>query len=67
VGKVRWNSTKLRLWNEVSTILLFAIVFLIVLKSTLSMVWGLAGLIALAILLMLGIKVYKNYRLKKGQ
>lgn len=66
-GKVRWNSTKLRLWNEVSTILLFAIVFLIVLKSTLSMVWGLAGLIALAILLMLGIKVYKNYRLKKGQ
>jgi putative membrane protein len=66
-GKARWNSTKLRLWNEVSTILLFAIVFLIVLKSTLSMVWGLAGLIALAILLMLGIKVYKIYRLKKGQ
>jgi protoporphyrinogen IX oxidase len=65
-GKARWNSTKLRLWNEVSTILLFAIVFLIVLKSTLSMVWGLGGLIALAILLMLGIKAYKNYRLKKG-
>ena len=66
-GKARWNSTKLRLWNEVSTILLFAIVFLIVLKSTVSMVWGIAGLIGLAILLMLGIKVYKNYRLKKGQ
>lgn len=66
-GKVRWNSTKLRLWNEVSTILLFAIVFLVVLKSTLSMVWGIAGLIGLAVLLMLGIKAYKNYRLKKGQ
>lgn len=66
-GKVRWNSTKLRLWNEVSTILLFAIVFLIVLKSTLSMVWGIAGLLGLALFLMLGIKAYKNYRLKKGQ
>ncbi len=66
-GKVRWNSTKLRLWNEVATILLFAIVFLIVLKNTLSMVWGIAGLLGLALLLMLGIKLYKNYRLKKGK
>jgi putative membrane protein len=65
-GKARWNSTKLRLWNEVSTILLFAIVFLIVLKSTVSMAWGIAGLIGLAVFLMLGIKLYKNYRLKKG-
>jgi putative membrane protein len=66
-GKVRWNSTKLRLWNEVATILLFAIVFLIVLKSTLSMIWGIAGLIGLGVLLMLGIKAYKNYRQKTGQ
>ena len=66
-GKARWSSTKLRLWNEVSTILLFAIVFLIVLKNTVSMVWGIAGLIGLAVLLMLGIKIYKNYRSKKGQ
>ena len=66
-GKARWNSTKLRLWNEVATILLFAIVFLIVLKSTVSMLQGIAGLIGLAVLLMLGIKLYKNYRIKKGE
>lgn len=66
-GKARWSSSKLRLWNEVSTILLFAIVFLIVLKNTVSMVWGIASLIGLAILLMLGIKIYKNYRSKRGQ
>lgn len=66
-GKSRWNSTQLRIWNEASTILLFAIVFLIVLKSTLSMIWGVAGLIGLAISLMLGIRLYKKYRLKKGQ
>lgn len=63
-GKARWTSTKLRIWNEASTILLFAIVFLIVLKSTLSMVWGLAGLIGLAITLMLGIRLYKKHRIK---
>jgi|SRR5690606_25584244 len=66
-GKARWTSTKLRIWNEASTILLFAIVFLIVLKNTLSMVWGLVGLIGLAVVLMLGIRLYKKYRLKKGQ
>ena len=66
-GKARWNSTKLRIWNEVSTILLFAIVFLIVLKNTLSMVCGIVGLIGLGVTLMLGIKLYKKYRIKKGQ
>lgn len=63
-GKARWTSTQLRIWNEASTILLFAIVFLIVLKSTLSMVWGMAGLIGLSVTLMLGIRLYKKYRLK---
>lgn len=66
-GKARWNSTQLRIWNEASTILLFAIVFLIVLKNTLSMVWGILALIGLAVMLMLGIQLYKKYRLKKGQ
>lgn len=61
-GKARWTSTQLRLWNEVATLLLFAIVFLIVLKSTLSMVWGIVGLVGLGVLLMLGIKIYKKYR-----
>lgn len=64
-GKSRWTSTQLRIWNEASTILLFAIVFLIVLKSTLSMVWGILGLVGLSVTLMLGIRLYKKYRLKK--
>ncbi|WP_425635798.1 CopD family protein [Algoriphagus yeomjeoni] len=61
-GRTRWTSTQLRIWNEASTILLFAIVFLIVLKSTLSMVWGLAGLITLGVSLMLAIRLYKKFR-----
>lgn len=63
-GRTRWSSTQLRIWNEASTLLLFAIVFLIVLKSTLSMVWGLAGLITLGVTLMLAIRLYKKFRNK---
>jgi len=65
-GRTRWSSTQLRIWNEVSTLLLFAIVFLIVLKNTLSMVWGLLGLIGLGISLMIAIRIYKKYRNKNS-
>jgi len=61
-GKARWGSTQLRLWNELSTLLLFAIVFLIVLKNTLSMVWGMLGLVGLSLVLLIAIKLYKKYR-----
>ncbi|MCS5491878.1 CopD family protein [Algoriphagus limi] len=63
-GRTRWTSTQLRIWNEVSTLLLFAIVFLIVLKNTLSMIWGIVGLVGLGVFLMTGIKIYKKYRTK---
>jgi putative membrane protein len=63
-GRTRWTSTQLRLWNEASTLLLFAIVFLIVLKNTMSMVWGILGLLGLGITLMIAIRLYKKYRTK---
>lgn len=59
---VRYSSQQLRLWNEVSTLFLISIVFLIVLKSTLSMAWGLLGLLALMIVMMIAIRIYKKYR-----
>ncbi|MCT4581249.1 MAG: protoporphyrinogen oxidase HemJ [Flavobacteriales bacterium] len=58
----KWSSTQLRIWNEVATILLFAIVFLVVLKSTLNWIWGVLGIISFGVLLMVLIKLYKNYR-----
>lgn len=63
-GIAKWSSGQLRLWNEAATVLLFAIVFLIVLKSLMDMVWGLAGLIILSVLLMIAIKLYKKKREK---
>lgn len=61
-GMAKWTSTQLRIWNEASTLLLFAIVFLIVAKNLLSMVWGIVGLVVLGMGLMLGIKIYKRLR-----
>lgn len=56
------TSTKLRLWNEVATLFLVAIVFIVVLKSKLNWIYGTVGFFATGILLMLGIKAYKRLR-----
>lgn len=61
-GVVKYTSQQLRFWNEVSTLFLISIVFIIVLKSALSMVWGVVGLLAVIIAITLGIRLYKKYR-----
>jgi putative membrane protein len=65
-GYLKYSSFSLRIWNEVATIILFACVFLVVLKNSLSWVFGVAGIIGVSILLMLGIKLYKNIRAKNN-
>ena len=64
-GVFKWTSTQLRIWNEVSTIFLFAIVFLAVLKNSLSWIFGIVGLLAFTMIIMSAVKVYKYYRMKK--
>lgn len=59
---VKYTSQKLRLWNEVATLFLISIVFIIVLKSALSMVWGIIGLLIVTLSILAGIKIYKKYR-----
>lgn len=61
-GINKYSSQQLRFWNEVATIFLIAIVFLIVLKSALSMIWGIAGLLVVTLLIVGGIKIYKKKR-----
>lgn len=58
------TSLRLRIFNEVATILLFAIVFLVTVKSTGSFIWGLLGLIILTGVIMAGIFIYKKQREK---
>ncbi len=64
-GVFRYSSQQLRIWNEVATILLVAIVMLVVVKQSLSAIWGIIGLILFIILLMSAIKIYKVIRNKK--
>lgn len=64
-GVYNWTSTQLRIWNELATIFLFAIVFLAVLKNAVSWIYGLLGLVAFAVIIMSAVKIYKYYRLKK--
>jgi putative membrane protein len=66
-NNLTWSSSKMRIWNEVATIVLFAVVFLAILKTSIGWVFGAFGIIGLGILLMIGIKAYKKYRLKKGE
>ena len=63
---IKYSSFKLRIWNEVATLLLFAIVFLVVLQNTISWIWGVVGILLFGVLLMLSIKLYKKIRAKKS-
>ena len=64
-GIFKYSSQQLRIWNEVATIFLVAIVMLVVVKQSLSFVWGIVGLILFVVLLMSAIKIYKLVRTRK--
>jgi protoporphyrinogen IX oxidase len=61
-GIFKYSSQQLRLWNEVATIFLVPIVMLATVKSSISWVWGLIGLIIFIIILMTAINIYKRLR-----
>ncbi|MCD2424691.1 CopD family protein [Niabella pedocola] len=64
-GIYKYSSDQLRMWNEVATIFLVAIVMLVVVKKEISVIWGLVGMILLIFILMLAIRIYKRVRTKK--
>ena len=63
---VKYSALKLRILNEVSTIILFAVVFLVTIKSAINWIWGVIGIILFGVLMMLGIKLYKRIREKRN-
>jgi len=62
LGEFKYSSDQLRIWNEVATVFLFAIVMLVVVKQAMSAVWGLSSLLLLIVVLMLAIRIYKKLR-----
>lgn len=61
-GVPRDSSMRLRFLNEVPTVILIAVVFLIVLRDAVGWIWGVAGILGLALLLTFGIKRYQKAR-----
>ena len=64
-GLFKYSSQQLRIWNEVATIFLVAIVMLVVVKQNMSVVWGIGGLVLFVLLLLSAIRLYKTLREKK--
>ncbi len=64
-GIFKYTSNQLRVWNEVATIFLIAIVMIVTVKDNMSWLWGIIGLALFTIALMSAIKIYKIIRTKK--
>jgi len=62
IGQIRTTEIKLRIWNEVATLIMFAIIFMAVLKDSISWIYATFSLVGLAVLLMISIKLYKKHK-----
>lgn len=61
-NEVKNSSNFFRVWNEGATIILFAVVFLVILKSAINWIYGVIGIFLFSMLIMLGFKFYKRIR-----
>ena len=59
---INYSSHFMRIWNEVSTLALFAIVFLVTLKNSINWIYSIISLICFTIFLVVFIKLYKKIR-----
>ena len=66
-GEYKYSSRFMRIWNEGATLILFAVIFLAVTKDATNWIYGVLGLVGLAILLMLGIRLYKKIQDKNPE
>lgn len=64
--QVKYTTNHMRLWNEGATIILFAVVFLVILKNAVNWIYGVVGIMLFSILIMLGFKFYKRIREKNN-
>lgn len=62
--KLSLGSFKLRLWNEVATVLLIAIMFTVVFKDGMSWIYGVIGILGIAVILTFAVRRYKKWREK---
>ncbi|UPQ80347.1 CopD family protein [Flavobacterium azooxidireducens] len=61
-NEVKNSSNFFRLWNEGATLILFAVVFLVILKSAINWIYGVIGIFVFSMLIMIGFRFYKRIR-----
>jgi protoporphyrinogen IX oxidase len=61
-NRLSWGGAGLRLWNLGAVAFLFALVFLVAMKSSLGTVWGLVGALILGIAIALTAMMYRTKR-----
>ena len=64
-GKLIYSAPFMRIWNEIPTLILFSIIFLVLLKNSINWIFGVLGIIGISILLSLGIWFYKKRRKRR--
>jgi putative membrane protein len=64
-GVFKYTSSQLRMWNEVATIFLVAIVLLVVVRSDMNFPWFVGGLLIFVAVLTLATLIYKKIRNNK--
>lgn len=67
INPAKYTSIQMRLLNEVPTVILIAVVFIVVMKDSISWIWGTIGILGVAITLTLVIRAYKKRREKNQQ
>jgi protoporphyrinogen IX oxidase len=63
-NKVKNSSNFFRIWNEGATLILFAVVFLVILRNAINWIYGVVGIFLFSIIIMLGFQFYKKIRTK---
>jgi putative membrane protein len=56
------NSMFFRIWNEISTVILLSVVFLVVMKNEINWIFAILGMVLVVFFLMVGIRIYKKIR-----
>ncbi len=62
LGNLKYSSKFMRLFNEVPTLILFSVIFLVMLRDSFNWIYGVIGLFLLALLLTAGFKWYQHHR-----
>lgn len=59
-NELAWSSLALRLWNELATVFLVSVVFIIELKHEMNWIWGTLSFIGVGVALMVVVQLVKK-------